>query len=178
MLLVLLKSSISVAILMKKFLPRSKNTNADVKDNGHQGVFALQDLPKGFVICPYVVMVMYLSEHVTAYSLGLTKTSIVDAQKEDLDVGYLYKCMNARVKCPPNYGKYINSLDSRVTSQKARLKNPLLALNCVFSPCVDGTDTIWIVASRDIRNGEELLLDYGDNYDWKYWGPRVRNGKV
>ena len=86
--------------------------------------------------------------------------------------------MNARVKCPPNYGKFINNLDPRIPWQKKISKDPLRGLNCNFSPCVDGSDTIWIVASRDIRNGEELLLDYGKNYDWKYWGSRVRNGKV
>ena len=86
--------------------------------------------------------------------------------------------MNARVKCPPNYGKYINSLDPRIGWQKARSKDPLLGLNCDFSVCEDDSDTIWIVASRDIRRGEKLLLDYGENYDWKHWGPRVRNGKV
>ena len=43
------------------------NPNADVKDNEHKGVFALQDLPKDFVICPYVGMVMYLPKVVTAY---------------------------------------------------------------------------------------------------------------
>ena len=65
--------------------PRSKcvaNPNADVKDNGHQGAFALQDLPKGFVICPYVGTVTYLPKYYTAYSLCLTKSSIVDAQKK------------------------------------------------------------------------------------------------
>ena len=154
------------------------NPNADVKDNGHQGVFVLQDIPKGFVICPYVGMVMYMPKNVTAYSLALTKDSVVDAQKENLDVGYLYKCMNARVKCPPNYGKFINSLDPRIPWQKKLSEDPARGLNCDFTPYVDGSDTIWIVASRNIRNGEELLLDYGKEYDWKYWGLRVRNGKV
>ena len=154
------------------------NPTPEICDTGNQSVFAAQFIHKGFVICPYVGTILHKPQWHTGYSLSISSDIIVDAQEHLHDIGYLYGQLDALFPCPPNYGRYINSLDPRVTWQKARLRSRLQGLNCVPQICENGSETVWIVASRDIQSGEELLLDYGKNYNWAAWGPKVVRGKV
>jgi SET domain-containing protein len=100
-----------------------------------KGVFAAQDIKKGTRILPYIGEKIAKAEATRRIAQGNTYIFFLDAQY-DIDGSTL-----------KNTARYINhSCDP----------------NCE-SDILDGQ--IWILALRDIRDGEELSYDYGYELD-------------
>jgi hypothetical protein len=82
----------------------------------------------------------------------------IDAESPLFDVGYLAmqgEWLKTAAACAPNYGRYINSINP----QQQHLR-----YNCYYLPDEAGHSDVWIWSETDIAAGEELLIDYGDEF--------------
>jgi hypothetical protein len=158
-------------------------SNVTGTPGGGKGVFAKVKIPKGTLICPYLGKLRSCRcppEKKCLYDMKLQKGLYVCAQKPLLDIGYLYGSINCETgevvkdhtdrhyalmgmtqpsPTPPNYARYVNSLS---VSQRS---GPFaMEFNCEFEYEGEEVVEIFLVASKDIEEGEELLANYGDEY--------------
>jgi len=145
---------------MKKF-PIAKSTDNDwtkqvkVKKSGlpnaGKGLFALQTFRRGEIICEYEGELVPWSECERRSELG--------------HEGYVFffsknRCVDAYYT-PWAVGRYAN--DARGISRVEGLRN-----NAQYvEKTKKGEKRVFIVASRTIHPGEEILVHYGDDY-WRY----------
>lgn len=138
--------------------------NPDGNMNGQWGVFAKAFIPSGTCVCPYLGAILDSPNPYSSYVIRLDKGCYIDALRVKWDIGYLL-CnalhIAAPKPCDPNYGRYMNTIDKRVPEQRH------LSFNVAFHVDEDGFDEVWIYAKRDIQRGEEVLVNYG--IDWNYW---------
>ena len=85
------------------------------------------------------------------------------------DVGYLYFVKPSdrphgyddvtQVGCPapPNYGRYFNSLSAAQQAEGRKF-------NVTFEGEETGHHVVWLETSDFVKAGEELLVDYGDEF--------------
>lgn len=142
---------------------RANVSNPEGKAGGGRGVFAKCNIPEGTRLCPYVgdrrTSACPADVH-CAYDLQVDAKIVVCARNRLYDTGYLaffdesrhYNAVHVNAPCPPNFGRYFNTLQGR--------RDPL-EFNCVFEIVDDGCDAMFIHANRDLLAGEELLVDYG-----------------
>ena len=127
-------------------------------------MFAKCDIPAGVRVCPYV------GEHKNCpcppevgceYDLQMDREIFVCARNVPMDIGYLqsaypdkdHSFIKSKHANSPNYGRYFNTAMGKD-----------LLDNCLFDIAGDGLDAMFIKTSRDIKEGEELLVDYGDYF--------------
>ena len=125
-------------------------------------------------MCPYVGMVhLKLTRKVanSRYVIQLDKWTWLDAADILFDPAYIalrygvkpdgvHRCITA-----PNYGRYINTLNENVPSQAALLRyTRVYDYNVDFEVCRKGYNSVWVVANRNIKVGEEILTDYGSEH--------------
>ena len=145
-------------------------SNPDGVKGGGKGVFADKDIPAHTRICPYVGKVQTHACDVSLecrYCMFLEEGYYICGRDEYYDLGYLtqvdketwngWKGMRTEQPCPPNYSRYINSLSEDQVDEG-------LSFNCSFELVDDGHDVMFIETTREIKQGEELLLDYGDSF--------------
>jgi len=129
-------------------------------DNDQKGVFARMNIPKGTRLCPYLGRLhasVDVSDRRSQYLMRIGDECI-DAESVLLDVGYLaMQVGNLKTPsaCPPNYGRYINSIGPQQQH---------LHFNCSFIADNAGHSDVWLWSDEDIASGEELLVDYGDDF--------------
>ncbi len=153
--------------LSNRYLEVSERANASNPDGvpgEGKGVFAKCDIPAGVRVCPYV------GEHKNCpcppeveceYDLQMDREIFVCARNTLEDIGYLQSAypekdhdfIKADHPNSPNYGRYFNTAMGKG-----------LLDNCLFDIAGDGLDAMFIKTSRDIKQGEELLVDYGDYF--------------
>ena len=129
-------------------------------DNDQKGVFARVDIPKGTRLCPYLGRLNASVGVIDRRSQYLMRIGdeCIDAESVLLDVGYLaMQVDNLRTtsSCPPNYGRYINSIGPQQQH---------LHFNCSFIADNAGHSDVWLWSDEDIAAGEELLVDYGNDF--------------
>ena len=135
--------------------------------NGHKGVFAKCDIPVSTYICPYLGQVLRKAPADCEYTVQLDKMTFVDAREILYDSAYImlrkkFRESSRHFKCPPNYGRYINTLNAKVGWQyNVLMERRNHYFNATLEADRDGTDTVWVYANRNIRKGEEILMDYG-----------------
>ena len=153
--------------LSNRYLEVSERANASnlkgVPGEG-KGVFAKCDIPAGVRVCPYV------GKHKNCpcppevgceYDLQMDREIFICARNILEDIGYLqsaypdkdHSFIKAEHPNSPNYGRYFNTAMGKG-----------LLDNCLFDIAGDGLDAMFIKTSRDIKEGEELLVDYGDYF--------------
>jgi len=128
--------------------------------NGQKSVWALQDIPKDTRICPYLGTVLD-SPGSDCYTICLHHDVYLDASRVMYDVGYLgtqHQGLCMGLKCPPNYGRYVNTINSRDPTQGH------LRFNSYFEGDQSGYVDVWLYALCDISAGSELLVNYGDEF--------------
>ena len=157
-------------------------SNPDGIAGGGKGVFARCDVKKGTFLCPYLgeIKDCRCEGGECLYDMRIRRKMFVCAREILYDVGYLYQdplwierpsCAgdilrsNRRyatkerdVACPPNYGRYVNSL---TREQRDAGKSFI----CRFE-LLEHTrrKEIFLQATRDIKAGEEILAYYGNEY--------------
>ena len=134
-------------------------------EGGGKGLFARKPIPAGTRICPYVGIKCGPGQACrtrrNAYRMRCHTACSIDACDCLYDIGYLGMLRPlARVKrpCPPNYGRYCNTIDSTNPAQRS------LAYNCHWEGSDEGYEEVWLYASVDIATDTELLSDYGNEY--------------
>ena len=100
-----------------------------------QGVFAAQDITTGTRILPYLGEKISAQEATRRIAQGNTSIFFLDARYD---------------------------IDGKTLTNRARYINHSCDPNCA-SDIIDGQ--IWILALRDIQDGEELTYDYGYELD-------------
>lgn len=80
--------------------------------------------------------------------------SAIDDPERELEPG----------KCPPNYARYINSINFNDPLQAKSFTRD--SLNCRLEGDPSGLDALFVVSSCFIHAGDELLLDYGPAFQW------------
>lgn len=128
--------------------------------NSQRGVFTTCDVEDGTILCPYLGR-LGNQDSGSGYSMRLSRNQYIDAELTMYDTGYfmyLRRGGHAHRPCPPNYGRYVNSIRRRDSRQRH------LQYNAVFEASEDGYEEVWIRASRDIPSGSEVLVDYGSMY--------------
>ena len=143
---------------------RSNVSNREGVPGGGKGLFAKAVIKAGERICPYVghERAAPCAEDVQChYDMRMSKDVVICAHKVLYDFGYLMGyddtirgCRTAPISCPPNYGRYVNSVNEGEES----------LLNCAFVAVADGHHCMFLIAERQIEIGEELLTDYGDQF--------------
>ena len=128
--------------------------------NGQKGVFTKCNVFAGTTLCPYVGK---QKEHhgSSQYSMYLDNNSYIDAHSVEFDMGYfLYTDhqLKTQAPCPPNYGRYVNSIREDDPGQSH------LYFNAVLEPDEQGFDEVWVIALTDIPAGTEVLVDYGSDF--------------
>ena len=129
--------------------------------NSKNGVFSLCFIPAGTRICPYVGEVYKRQSSSGKYIMELSRDVFLDAEHNPYDVGYLFFLdpeLSKGLKCPPNYGRYVNT----IYPEDLNLK--LFEYNCFFCGDESGLNVVWVVALVDIPPKVELLVDYGSSY--------------
>ena len=151
---------------------RPNTSNPEGKAGGGKGVFAIVNIPKDTRVCFYTGVgrrtACAASVHCD-YCLQVTEDFYLCAREQLYDLGYLMGCLTdeeaktnhgAVVKlhgsCAPNYGRYINT-----TSKLLKERPPY---NCAFELGDDGHDVMWVTTCLDVKEGEELLIDYGSSF--------------
>ncbi len=131
-------------------------------DPNAYGVFAKTPISAGTKLAPYV-----------GYAGPSTKTGpycllardersdweTLDAEDVFHDVGYLlplseYK--KSRTQLPPSYGRFVNTI-------RPDQHTPDLTFNSALEPDTEG-DFSWLVATKDVHPGQEILVAYGNKY--------------
>jgi SET domain-containing protein len=108
----------------------------------HKGVFASKDIPKGTRI------IEYIGEKITkAESEKRADITLVKAEKSKKHGAVYIFELNKR-----------HDIDGNVPNNIAKYINHSCSENCE-SDIIKGK--IWIIASKDIKKGEELTFDYG-----------------
>lgn len=135
--------------------------------NGQKGVFATRDIPVSTYICPYLGSILRKKPADCEYAVELDRMTFVDAREILYDYAYVligkdHRVLPRRHICPPNYGRYINTMNASVTWQLNVLRE---RRNHYFNATLEadrsGTDNVWVYANRNIFKGEEILMDYG-----------------
>jgi hypothetical protein len=139
---------------------RANLSNRDGVAGGGKGLFAIAPIAKDVRVAPYVgePRTRACRESVGCqYDLRLAPDLVLCAGKELYDMGYLmgWEIATRAVRtmeapCPPNYARYCNC-DG---------EDP----NCAFVVLEDGHDVIFLTTLRDIEEGEELTVDYGNQF--------------
>ena len=129
--------------------------------NDEKGVFSRCFIPAGTRICPYVGEVYERQPSSGKYIMEVSRDVFLDAEHDPYDVGYLFFMdpeLSKGLKCPPNYGRYVNTIYPEDLDLK------LYEYNCVFRGEESGLNIVWVVALLDIPPNVELLVDYGSSY--------------
>jgi hypothetical protein len=137
---------------------------------GGKGVFAMVDIPAGTRICPYVGEVRSAPcsvEEGCNYDARVHAGFYICARSIEYDIGYFsqtdsttwngHKGVQVKRPCPPNFGRYVNSLTEEALSDGQ-------VYNCSLENSDDGHDVIFITTLEFVRAGEELLMDYGTDF--------------
>ena len=126
--------------------------------NEQQGVFSRRPIPAGTKICPYVGEIYKRQPKHGEYVMEVSACTYIDAEHDPVDVGYLY-FLDAAVSdvlcCPPNYGRYINTI------YPGDVLIGAYSYNCSFRGYESGLVVVWVESLVDIPAGVELLVDYG-----------------
>jgi SET domain-containing protein len=135
----------------QKILPQNPGPNPYVtirrsKIHGN-GMFAKRDIPKGTKIIEYVG-----NKLTKAQSDKRAETIEAKAKKYGSGAVYIFTLNKT------------HDIDGSVSWNKARFMNHACETNCE-SDIIRGR--IWVLATRDIKKGEELHYDYG--YDLLNW---------
>jgi len=109
-----------------------------------KGAFAKCDIPKG------VKIIEYIGEKITKAESDRRAEAMPKASKRGSGAVYIFQ-LNQRY-----------DIDGNVSWNPARFINHACETNCE-SDIIAGK--IWIIATRDIKKGEELHYDYGYNLD-------------
>ena len=130
---------------------KTENEYIKLKKSGihNTGIFAKKFIPKGTKIIEYV------GEKISKEESEKRADQILEESKKHKEKGAVYIFEINK--------KY--DIDGNVPYNTARFINHACEPNCE-SENID--DRIWITATKDIKEGEELLYDYGydvDNYD-------------
>jgi hypothetical protein len=129
-------------------------------ESDQKGVFARVNIPAGKRLCPYLGRLhatVALTNQRSQYLMRIGDECI-DAESVLVDVGYLAmqgEWLKTPSACPPNYGRYINSISPQ---------QPHLHYNCYYVADEAGHSDIWVWSDVDIAAGEELLVDYGNEF--------------
>lgn len=137
-----------------------------------RGVKAARDIQAGTRLCPYVGHARSTPCKAALeckYCLRLDKDCYMCAREHLYDVCYLVSLdydtrapgVYCESQCPPNYARYINSVFADADGSEP----PDSAFNVEFDIVDDGFDVMFIKASRDIKQDEELLIDYGGQFN-------------
>jgi len=134
--------------------------------NDHKGVFARVKLPRGLKVCPYVgVLKDKKPKKGNQYALRIDKDKYIDATHVLYDIGYLLhdpdyegSLLDHPGRCPPNYGRYVNGIGTEPLDMLH------YSVNCEFIACDTGHDEMWLYTTQIIEEGQELILDYGDEF--------------
>jgi hypothetical protein len=150
--------------LVNRFLEvseRSNVSNLEGVAGAGKGVFTKQDVKKGTRLAPYTGKHQRLPcTHDCQYDIQVSPDLVICAGKQRYDQGYLiahdvskiHSAITLPHPTPPNYGRYFNcALHDDVA-------------NCIIEHVDDGCDVLFFHASRDLVKGEELLVDYGDEF--------------
>jgi len=150
-------------------------SNPEGKPDGGAGLFALRDIVDGTRICPYVGRMRSRpcpDDVHCEYDLRIDERVYVCAREVPYDVGYLLyqetdretgshnavrESAHRRDACPRNFGRYINTLSEQQRGEGR-------TFNAIFDASEDGHDVVWVTADRDISAGEEVLVDYGKDF--------------
>ena len=137
-----------------------------------KGVFAKRDLLPGTMLCPYVGKAYTKRcdpQRGCHYDMKVGENYYVCAHDLPYDVGYLYFVKPSdrphgyddvtQVGCPapPNYGRYFNSLSAAQQTEGRKF-------NVTFEGEETGHHVVWLETSDFVKAGEELLVDYGDEF--------------
>jgi hypothetical protein len=149
---------------------RSNLSNPEGVKGGGKGVFAIKDIPAKTRICPYVGKIRSgrcSPDKQCMYDLRLDKDYYLCARDEVYDTGYFSqkdqetwnggRGLLTTVCCPPNYGRFINSLTA------AQLADGM-DYNCTMEHVDDGHDVVFIETTEAVQKGEELVMDYGTSF--------------
>jgi SET domain-containing protein len=133
---------------MKKLFSKQKNQYVKRKNSSihHKGVFATKDIPKGTYVIEYV------GEKITKEESDRRADETLQESHDNVKKGAVYIFELDK--------KY--DLDGDVSYNLAKYINHSCEPNCE-SQNIDGH--IWIIASRDIKKGEEITYDYGYDID-------------
>ena len=151
---------------------RQRNvSNPEGKEGGGRGVFARCDIPAGTKLAPYVGKCMCKPCPPSlgcGYCLRVDNEYYLCARDELYDLGYFsqldgevwngWQSIHTHRPCPPNYSRYFNSL----TFEQQLDDN--YDFNCVFEIDPFGHDVIFIETNKEVKKGEELLVDYGPHF--------------
>jgi hypothetical protein len=147
---------------------------------GGKGLFAREVIPADTYVCPYVGNIRKRAcpaEQDCAYCLCVDKSYYLCARDAKYDMGYLYgkhysdemlnpylmrnpyryyNPVTVEAPCPPNYARYVNTL----TEEQRKGKS----FNCMFEGALDGHYVIYVKTTKEIKRGDELLVDYGSAF--------------
>lgn len=129
--------------------------------NKQRSLWTTKFIEGGKTLCPYLGRMVRSGDGSREYSLRLDSEMHIDASQVDYDVGYLAhlpRGIRQAVSCPPNYGKYCNTIDHNNPAQRH------LQYNVYFEPDVEGYWDVWLKSLCDIPAGTELLVDYGSEF--------------
>ena len=151
-------------------------SNPSGAEDGGKGVFASARISKGTWVCPYIGRMQGSAcskAKACQYDMQLRKGVFVCARKCRYDMGYLYGhaetedrstdrglrkgAIRAEEPCPPNYGRYVNTLTKAQLDEGRKF-------NCRFVSLGGKSEEVFLEALRDIEVGEELLASYGPDF--------------
>ena len=134
-----------------------------------KGVFTKQHLPKGTACCLYVGKKWLEADKDSDYVLHLSDRRACDAVHvvtcPPLLVGHEWR------KFGTNFGRYINDVygpNRKNKTLRKHLLNCAFDLSTIYGPFRDEKGTVYyacnIRTTRNIKAGQELLIDYDDEY--------------
>ena len=143
-------------------------SNPDGIPGGGRGVFADRDIPAFARLCPYIGKTQ--SERCAAeqdchYCLQLSSDYVVCAREVPYDMGWMLcdadgkreDAVRAERAAEPNLGRYFNSVRDPESPE---------VFNSKFEATEDGRMVCFLVSTRAVKKGEELLVDYRERFAW------------
>jgi hypothetical protein len=138
-----------------------------------KGVFARKNIPKDVLLCPYVgygrdkPCPRDKDDKRCCYDMRVRDGFYICAKDVRFDSRYLmlvkpsderkpYDSVQCKRPCPPNYGRYVNTL-TREQLKDGKTFNARFQLD-------QKEENVLLVATRKISEGEEILAYYGDNF--------------
>lgn len=146
-------------------------SNPTGRKNCGKGVFARTDIPRNALLCPYVgygrnkPCRLDGDNNPCCYDLWVREGFYICARDVKFDSRYLmltkptderkaFDSVQAQERCPPNYGRYVNTLTK--VQREAGMK-----FNARFQLDEEG-ENVHVISNRAIAEGEEIVAYYGN----------------